>query len=580
MRKVPLLFSLLIGLFGAGMLQAQTIQPVDYYPMLEWDTSPYHSYRYTRANTSWDFINFRLLFPNGYDSTASGGEKYPLILVLHGAGESAMMEWDNSTKTNTPYPEGDPRRQNNDHQLFYGGRQHLKAVKNGRFPGFVLFPQNFYGTWINDNGEPITDTYKDLQKTLELIDLLVQKLRIDPNRIYIHGLSNGAGGTWHAIYKRPELFAAALPMSHRGHPSMAETIKHIPLWVFQGALDTNPSASATRKTVTAIEDAGGNVRYTEYDSVGHNTWNKAYNEPDFFEWMLAQVKDQTTNYAPEVNAGPDQVITLPDNSISFTATASDTDGTIEAFDWKQLEGPTATLNGANSPTLTVSNLNKGTYQFKVTVTDNSRLAATDQVQLRVNAPAAENVPPTVDAGADTSLILPADSIRLLARASDEDGTIASYQWTKVKGPFVTMAGSSSPELSLSELTEGQYTFQVMVTDEKEAVATDELQLKVSSTPTGIDDKGLEELREVSFFPNPFSELLKLNMKIKERGVYHLSVFNAQGQLMYQKKLEVLPPGLEEYQIKLPAEAFPRGSYFIRLQAEEGDFNQIFTLIKK
>ncbi|WP_017734097.1 PKD domain-containing protein [Nafulsella turpanensis] len=580
MRKVHLFLSLLIGLFGTGLLEAQTVKPVSYYPMLEWDTSPYKSYRYTRENTSWDYINFRLLFPNGYDSTANNGKKYPLIIVLHGGGESALMEWNNSTKTNTLYPEGDPRRENNDHQLFYGGRQHLEAVRSGRFPGFVLFPQNFYGTWINDNGEPTTETYKDLQKTLELIDFLVQKLKIDPSRIYIQGLSNGGGGTWHAIYKRPDLFAAALPMSHRGHPAMAETIKHIPLWVFQGALDENPSPDATRKTVKAIEDAGGNVRYTEYDSVGHNTWNRAYNEPDFFEWMLAQVKSKTTNYAPEVSAGSDKVLTLPNNSTTFTASASDADGTVEAFNWEQVEGPAASLSGANTQSLSVSNLTQGMYEFRVTIKDDDGLAASDEVRLMVNSPTEENQPPTVSVSSDTSITLPSDTVRLLATASDEDGTIASYQWTKVSGPLVTMTNANAPELSLSELEEGQYTFQIMVADEKGAMATDELRLTVNSIPTGIEDKGFGALREVTFFPNPFSRELNLNVQVNQRDVYHLSVYNVQGQLIHQEKVEITPPGLEQYRINIPAAVYTKGSYFIRLQAEKGDYSRIFMLIKK
>ena len=134
-----LLTVLLLTLFI--QVQAQSVKAVPYNSMLQWDTSPYKSYRFTgRANSAESWINFRLLFPSDYDSTAQDGKKYPLIIVLHGTGESARMEWNNSTRTNTPYPTGDKRIDNNDHHLLFGGQQHLNAMKNGQYQGFVLLP--------------------------------------------------------------------------------------------------------------------------------------------------------------------------------------------------------------------------------------------------------------------------------------------------------------------------------------------------------------------------------------------------------------------------------------------------------
>jgi hypothetical protein len=39
--------------------------------------------------------------------------------------------------------------------------------------------------------------------------------------------------------------------------------------------------------VEAIRAAGGDVIYTEYPAVGHNSWDKAYAEPDFMAWLLS-----------------------------------------------------------------------------------------------------------------------------------------------------------------------------------------------------------------------------------------------------------------------------------------------------
>ena len=95
--------------------------------------------------------------------------------------------------------------------------------------------------------------------------------------------------------KRPWLFAAALPMSSptdagiSNHGIVPEVSK-IPLWIFQGALDGNPTPQRTESYINAFRKAGANVRYTLYPQLGHGTWNKAFAEPDFFSWMLGQNK--------------------------------------------------------------------------------------------------------------------------------------------------------------------------------------------------------------------------------------------------------------------------------------------------
>ena len=480
-RFVTLFF--LLGIWCHSGLYAQRVDPIPYYPMLNWDTSPYKSFRFTRPNASWEWINFRLLFPNGFDSTANDGTKYPLIIELHGAGESGRMEWNNTTKTNSPYAVDDPRRDNNDHHLLFGGREHLSAIQTGRFPGFVLFPQNSYGTWVKGKGDVSSTMHQDLEKAIELVEYLVKNLKVDPSRIYIHGLSAGGLGTWLAAYKRPDLFAAALPMSAPGDPAMAEQLKKLPLWVFQGELDTNPRPWATQQTVEAIRAAGGEVRYTEYAEVGHNTWNRAYREKDFFEWMLGKQRENTPvtpNQAPLANAGADKNITLPTNSTSFTGTASDPDGTIATYKWEKIEGPAATLSGTNSATLSLSNLVEGTYTFLFSVTDNSGAITSDEVMLIVN-PAA-NQAPAVSAGTDKSVTLPVSTASFTAAASDPDGTVASYLWEKVSGPEVSLSGASSATVTANNLVEGVYIFKVTVTDNTGAKAWDEVQLTVNPQP--------------------------------------------------------------------------------------------------
>lgn len=275
--------------------------------MTSWNSSAYSEGNLReKIGTSDAFImNYRLLFPVGYKPSFSEG--YPLIVMMHGAGERGNC-WDNECfwadrswrpSSNTPPAPTttDHELLNNDYNLLHGGRQHLDArnlagtklpgdptLAARAFPGFVLFGQNL-------NGWDIPSTH-DL---IRLVRLVVKKYNIDPNRIYIHGLSNGGIATYNVIKRAPWLFAAALPMSaptDAGITSsgMQSTVAHIPLWIFQGGKDIAPTPDRTEGYVRKFREAGADVRYTLYENLGHGTWNTAYGEPDFFSWMRSKDK--------------------------------------------------------------------------------------------------------------------------------------------------------------------------------------------------------------------------------------------------------------------------------------------------
>ena len=193
--------------------------------MTSWDSNPYTQGNLRERNGSIDnfIMNYRLLFPVGYNATYTQG--YPLIVMMHGAGERGNC-WDNSCfwdtrawrplTNNPPAPTTSTHQLlNNDYNLLHGGNVHLQArnlagsrlpsdpsMPARAFPGFVLFPQNLNGWDIGS-----------AQDAIRLIRLVSKKYNIDPNRIYVHGLSNGGIGTYEIIKRAPWLFAAALPMS-------------------------------------------------------------------------------------------------------------------------------------------------------------------------------------------------------------------------------------------------------------------------------------------------------------------------------------------------------------------------------
>jgi len=185
---------------------------------------------------------------------------------------------------------------------------------------------------------------------------------------------------------------------------------------------------------------------------------------------------------PVVNAGSDQVITLPVNSTTLTATASETNGTIVSYQWTQLSGPsTATITAAGQASTGVSGLVQGVYTFQITVKDNSGVTATDVVKVTVNPPAVVPGPPVVNAGADQVITLPINSTTLTATASETNGTIVSYQWTQLSGPSTATIGAAGlATTGVSGLAQGVYTFQIMVTDNSGVTATDAVKVTVNA----------------------------------------------------------------------------------------------------
>jgi predicted peptidase len=123
---------------------------------------------------------------------------------------------------------------------------------------------------------------------LELIEKTMKDYPIDPERVYVTGLSMGGYGTWDLMARRPKLIAAAIPVCGGADEHTAEKIQHIPVWVFHGDQDTAVAPERSRNMVAALKKAGGSPKYTEYKGVGHDSWTATYNNADVMQWLFAQ----------------------------------------------------------------------------------------------------------------------------------------------------------------------------------------------------------------------------------------------------------------------------------------------------
>jgi predicted peptidase len=218
-------------------------------------------------------LKYRLLTPKGFK--AGEEQKYPLVLFLHGAGER-----------------GDDNRV----QLIHGMGDFASDEVMEKHPAFVVAPQCPKDQrWVDVDWGAESHTMPEqpsqpMRLTLELIESLRKEFPIDENRLYITGLSMGGYGTWDALQRRPELWAAAIPICGGGDPSGAKVMKDIPIWVFHGDQDGAVKVKRSRDMVEALKAEGGNPKYTEYPGVGHDSWTATYRNPEVHAWLFEQSK--------------------------------------------------------------------------------------------------------------------------------------------------------------------------------------------------------------------------------------------------------------------------------------------------
>lgn len=221
----------------------------------------------TYTNVRGSTMPYRLFIPAKYDKAM----QYPLVIWLHGSGSVGV--------DNVKQISGASR---------LGTHIWTTPENQAKHPSFVVAPQlPRVMTWSSIRRPELS---VDHRLVIEILESLKMEFSIDPGRVYITGQSMGGYGTWDLITKRPDLFAAAIPLCGGGNPARAAVLTKIPIWAFHGDSDTTVSVRESRKMIAAIKAAGGNPRYTEYKGVGHNVWVRAFQEPELVDWVFAQRK--------------------------------------------------------------------------------------------------------------------------------------------------------------------------------------------------------------------------------------------------------------------------------------------------
>jgi predicted peptidase len=125
-----------------------------------------------------------------------------------------------------------------------------------------------------------------------LIDTMAARYRIDPDRIYLTGVSAGGDLTWDLALVHPERFAAIVPMSGESDARDAARLRNVPVWVFQGGKDPYVPPAMASEMVDAVRRAGGHAHLTFYPDAGHDCWDEAYSTDALWTWLFAQKRGQ------------------------------------------------------------------------------------------------------------------------------------------------------------------------------------------------------------------------------------------------------------------------------------------------
>lgn len=190
----------------------------------------------------------------------------PLVLSLHGGGPRGKFE-----HLLEPHSPG----------FAYGLGRLVCDETQTNHPCFVVAP------WSGERGWDV----ENLRLVLGILASLQRRFSIDTNRIYVTGQSMGGWGTWSLVTKRPDLFAAAVPICGGGDPSDAARAKDLPIWALHGSADGLVPVDCTRDMIAALRRAKANPTYWEYKDGTHaDTAERAYCEPELIEWMFAQRK--------------------------------------------------------------------------------------------------------------------------------------------------------------------------------------------------------------------------------------------------------------------------------------------------
>ncbi|MBN8527141.1 MAG: hypothetical protein J0M02_17540, partial [Planctomycetes bacterium] len=478
----------LLALLLATALSAAQATIVEY-PTPSWTPKALPPAPYTDAQFAYQYIvpasddpnqnklHYRLFTPPSY--AGSGSAKHPLVFFLHGDGEK---------EDGTIYNQSQMR--DNGQYAF------CSASSQAVLPCFFALVQT---SWWGRAGGART--------AADLAIALAAKYRIDPDRIFVTGLSGGGGATLAWAGKQPATWAGfvALSAPNPGDPGayLPANLATIPSWFFAAKDDRTVGSGNQDGQVLDLRQRGARPIYTLYNSGGHSksTWGAAYGCMPMIRWMAEQRRGQTVAQPVEV------AITAPTSAQTWNSTAASAQlaGTVSdrqlsggssgitAVACQNAGGAQAAIGGTIAAWTSGSlALAAGDTWVLATATgssfDSARGGTTTYCDVMlVKRTTSANAAPVVDAGADQAVALPA--LASLTGSASDDGLPAAstlaYAWSLVSGPgTATFATPAQAATTAAFSAAGTYVLQLTASDGALA-ASDTVTITVTATaPAG------------------------------------------------------------------------------------------------
>ena len=241
-------------------------------------------------------VRYRLLPP----TEVVDGERYPLVLFLHGLGE---------------------RGSDNERHLRHFPERMVTTGYRDRYRAFVLAPQcpgddlwiggDFRSRRLDPPSAPPTNA---MSRAIAALQETVREEPIDPRRIYLTGLSLGGFGSWDLGIRRPEWFAGVLPVCGGGDPAFVHRLVDTPLWTWHGKDDRTVPARYTEALVERLRELGGSPKFELLDGVGHHSWNQAYGDEAGLDWLFEQQLGDGYPRTPGLTALRSEANRVPDDA--------------------------------------------------------------------------------------------------------------------------------------------------------------------------------------------------------------------------------------------------------------------------
>ena len=268
----------------------------------------------------------------------------------------------------------------------------------------------------------------------------------DEDPVLISGLTLPAGSCFSWL----QVYAVEVPGDFNGDGFVSQG--DYTIWADTFGFDGSPGKTDMRA------DGNGDGRITHGD---YTIWADNYGKG----WRQG-------NKPPKANAGSDQTIHLPQQTVTLAGVVTD-DGlpnppAATSLSWTMASGPAqAAFSDASAATTTATLPALGTYVLRLTASD-GELTAYDDVTVVAEA-APTNQPPTVDAGESRSSTWPINWVSLLGSASDDGlgnppGTV-TLQWSKQAGPGdVTFSAPTAAGTTATFSAAGVYTVRLTASD--------------------------------------------------------------------------------------------------------------------